>query len=213
MHGGGGVLRCAIGLGLVSNLSHDCPAGKNGTVTHAPPPPGDAPSGKTRQPVDPGRAAIIAAVIGAAGLIGGVVIGLKAAPSNGPQPRPTATVTATVTRTAAPGPALQQAAPEEVGWCNTFSGTGAIPKDHELLIFDAPTGPGGAALSPSYYYLDGTARQISSNSWQIKPVFIGPKNKKGFTAEVVSVLVTTSTFAFFGDAADRAAGLASPRPG
>lgn len=152
-------------------------------------------SAKVKRKVDPGMAAIIAAIIGAIALVGGGFLGRATASTKPPSPAPT------VTRTVTPAPqavdlgfSLNSTA--VVPWCNTFYGTGSIPEGDALLIFDSPLSPNGQSLTQTRYFFDGTAVQTSKDAWNITPVYIGDKNETGFYAVVDGVLVTNQTASF-----------------
>jgi hypothetical protein len=88
------------------------------------------------------------------------------------------------------------ASPAQISWCNILDGTGAIPNGDVLLIFDTPAGPNGQQPSPPYYSFDGKVTQVTSDSWQIKPVYIGQRYAKNFNAEVVGVLTSDAVYQY-----------------
>ena len=155
---------------------------------------------KAKKKVDPGVAAIIAAVIlavaGISGAVGRVTASTdpnKASPSPSPAP--------TVTRTVTPAPqavhlSFSQSSTAVVPWCNTFTGTGSIPQGDSLLIFDSQLGPGGQPLEQSLHYFDGTATQTSNDAWSIYPVYIGDKRDKDLYVAIDAVLVSNRTADF-----------------
>jgi hypothetical protein len=150
---------------------------------------------KVKRKVDPGIAAIIAAVIGAIGLAGGAFIGRATASVKSPSPAPTAT------RTVTPAPqavnlGFSLSSTAVVPWCNTFDGTGPIPEGDSLLIFDSPLGPNGQHLTQTQYFFDGAAAQTSKDTWSITPVLIGDKGQPGLYVAVDGILVTNHTASF-----------------
>jgi hypothetical protein len=150
---------------------------------------------KVKRKVDPGIAAITAAVIGAIGLVGGAFIGRATASSKSPSAAPT------VTRTVTPAPqavnlGFSLSSTAVVPWCNTFDGTGSIPEGDSLLIFDSPLGPNGEPLTPTQYFFDGVASQTSKDAWSITPVFIGDKGEPDLYVAVDGVLVLNQAASF-----------------
>lgn len=150
---------------------------------------------KVKRKLDPGIAAIIAAVIGAIALVGGGFIGRATASTKSPSPAPT------VTRTVTPAPqavhlGFSLTSTAVVPWCNTFDGIGSIPEGDSLLIFDSPLGPNGQPLAQTRYFFDGAAAQTSRDAWSISSVYIGDKNETGIYVAVDGVLVTNQTASF-----------------
>jgi hypothetical protein len=150
---------------------------------------------KVKRKLDPGIAAIIAAVIGAIALVGGGFLGRATAPIKSPSPAPT------VTRTVTPAPqpvhlGFSLTSTAVVPWCNTFNGIGSIPEGDSLLIFDSPLGPNGQPLAQTRYFFDGIAAQTSRDAWSVSSVYIGDKNETGLYAAIDGVLVTNQTASF-----------------
>jgi len=168
------------------------------TTPSSPSHPNDGTTGNAnkRRPWDipPGVAVVVAALIGLAGIWVGRA---SAATSGAPSPSVTTTITA------APRPTLKVAnlgfalaSPARIPWCNILDGTGAIPTGDVLLIFDTPAGPNGQPQSPPYYSFDGKATQVTKNSWQIKPVYIGQRYAKNFNAEIAGVLASDAVYQY-----------------
>jgi hypothetical protein len=150
---------------------------------------------KVKRKVDPGMAAVIAAVIGAIALVGGGFIGRAIA-----SPKSTSAAPA-VTRTVTPAPqavnlSFSLSSTAVVPWCNTFDGTGSIPEGDSLLIFDSPLGPDGQPLTQTKYFFDGAASQTSKDAWSITQVFIGDKGGPGLYVAVDGILVSGQTANF-----------------
>jgi hypothetical protein len=140
--------------------------------------------------VDAGIAAIIAALIGA----GGVAIGKS---SDNATPAPTVRTTVTAPPTApVPDLGFDYGSPHSIAWCSSLDGSGAIPGDDALLIFDTPTDPNGQALSAPSYSFDGEATQVTSASWHLNPLYIGRPGAKNFHDEIFGVVVSDADYQF-----------------
>jgi hypothetical protein len=164
-------------------------SGNNGSMTESLPPASDDHTTELprRRPWDvpPGIAAILAAVIAAAGFVVGTVTTRGSAVN--PSPSPTVTVT-TLPPPSDLGFALAQQA--QIPWCSTLTGSGKIPKGYALVIFDA------AETTTLYYHLDGVATQTSSDAWSLSPFYIGERHETGLRDQIVAVVVPSQTAAF-----------------
>jgi hypothetical protein len=71
--------------------------------------------------------------------------------------------------------------------CNTFYGSGSIPADKTLLIFDRGVPDNPESERRARYYFDGPVK-IRHDGWLIREVEVGANKKEGFQAEVAAVL-------------------------
>jgi hypothetical protein len=143
-------------------------------------------------------ATIVAAVIGplvTAGVgvfVGGHYLGTAQHPS----PAVTVTVPAKPT-TAKLTFALAQRS--KVSWCQTYYGTGTIPRDDVLAIFTTPAQPDGQPAVIPYYSFNAIGQQYAPNHWRTEPLQIGAKpgttrSAAHFPADIVAVLVSRPMF-------------------
>jgi hypothetical protein len=142
--------------------------------------------------VDVGIATIIAAAISA--LVSGVALG-KSSDNATPAPTVTTTVTAAPTATVS-DLGFDYGSPHSIAWCSSLDGSGAIPGDDALLIFDTPTDPNGQPLSTPSYSFDGEATQVTSASWQLNPLYIGLPGAKNFHDEIFGVVTSDTDYQF-----------------
>jgi hypothetical protein len=165
-------------------------------TTSAPlPPESDNPTAahdKKRRDIPLGIATVIAAAIAVAG----TALGRVTAPSaTVPSASPTAKATASSTAASAAF-SFDLRSPATIAWCNVFSGAGTIPKGDALLFFDTPSGPNGQPPSTPYYSFDTAASQITHDTWEVKPVYIGLRYARNFHDEVVGVLVSNAIYSY-----------------
>lgn len=77
---------------------------------------------------------------------------------------------------------------EPIPYCNHFTGTGMIPRDHALLIFDREASNPGA----SYYY--NQRADSTRQGWIARNVQIGDGTDNKIKVEISAVLIRSSAF-------------------
>lgn len=83
-----------------------------------------------------------------------------------------------------------------IPYCAAFSGTGRIPAQDTLLVFDEAANANGDAVAHAALNYDGAASSTASGSWSISGILIGYPHSSGQYVEMTALLVPSSTAAF-----------------